>query len=174
MKKHQPNKGVITPLVFSCFNVHESGHDSWWTVVNVRSFLSFVIFCYPKKGKKEKGKNLRERKKLLFRIGCPKEAGILKSYKNPCPFPCECLRHEETKPRLTQLFFICIFCERREEKRRAEKDRLKCWLAFSESRCQSRSDLFMRRYERVKACEGVRDKREREQEKEKEKGKGCC
>jgi len=45
---------------------------------------------------------------------------------------------------------------------------------LSESHCQLQSDLFMRRYERVKACEGVRDKREREQEKEKEKEKGCC
>ena len=43
---------------------------------------------------------------------------------------------------------------------------------LSESHCQLQSDLFMRRYERVKACEGVRDKREREKEKEKEKG--CC
>ena len=37
---------------------------------------------------------------------------------------------------------------------------------LSESHCQLQSDLFMRRYERVKACEGVR---ERKQESKRDK-----
>ena len=44
--------------------------------------------------------------------------------------------------------------------------------SLSESHCQLQSDLFMRRYERVKACEGVRDqkrKRARERERERER-----
>ena len=60
----------------------------------------------------------------------------------------------------------------REEKRREEQRKRdsNAGLALSESRCQSRSDLFMRRYERVKVCERVR---ERKREREREKEKGC-
>ena len=68
------------------------------------------------------------------------------------------------------LLFISFCLLLREEKRREEwKKRERdsnAGLALSESRCQSRSDLFMRRYERVKVCEGVRERaRERERER---------
>ena len=96
-----------------CFTLLQCSRSRAWLLMNSGQCKKLSSLRYlswsstSQKGKKEKGKNLRERKKLLFRIGCPKEAGILKSDKNPLFFPLnepwllvsECLRHEKNKPR---------------------------------------------------------------------------
>jgi len=125
-------------IVSSClyFNVQDPGHDSWWIVVNVRSFLSFVIIhcLWLSQKRKRKGKNLRERKKLLFQIACPKRGRYLKILYKPMSFPwsepwslvSECLRHgEKHKGKLYFFFFFISFMreeKRREEEERAERD----------------------------------------------------
>ena len=132
----------------TCFTLLQCSRSRAWLLMNSGqckklSFLRYLSWSSTsQKGKKEKGKNLRERKKLLFRIGCPKEAGILKSYKNPCPFPwmsLDCLWVNVCAMRKTNqgklYFFSFYLCEWRQERRkkkkkRAERESLKCWVGL--------------------------------------------